>query len=323
MTAIFGAEGDAGNPYRALGLPRSQRLLLSACRRSFRLRQRAQAAVSTRYGSREVCIPLIRGLGWDLLHPPVRLGAASDVQIQSIAKKLYAEGRRGCFVDIGANQGRIIVNLQALGFDLSYLGFEPQVSAAAYVQELIRANELSRHNIIAAALGAENTMLTLYTSSDADVTATTTLSAYSKQRYTQTTLVPVLTTDSQLGHLDDDIFVVKIDTEGSEIDVLRGMERTLREKAPPVYFEVMGYRALLEGRYSREFTRGELPTAERKRIIDNRRNNMETMGRFWHERDWQVSLCRADGRLIPVDSLDPGPDSVDNRPEMNFLAVRK
>lgn len=310
-----------GNRYTTLGIPLHERLLLSACRRSYRLRNHAQFTISIFQNSREIHIPLIHGLGWDLLNPPVDLQNSSDIQIQKVAAKLYAEGRRGCFVDIGANQGRIIVNLQTLGLDLSYIGFEPQIAGAYYIQELIRANNLRRHHVIAAALGSENTILKLYTSGAADVTATYTLSVYSQQRYSETVLVPVLTTDAQLASLEDDIFMVKVDTEGSEINVLQGMIRTLEEKKPPVYFEVMGYRTLLEGTYSREFAAGELPKSERERLINNRQTNMEILGEFWREQGYAVFLCRDDGALSRVESLDPGPHSEDNRPEMNFLAI--
>jgi len=256
-----------------------------------------------------------------MLTPPVELHRPPDEDIQAIILKLYGEGRRGCFVDVGANQGRIILNLLALGVDLSYLGFEPQLIGAYYIQQLIDLNGLSGYHIIAAALGSANSMATLYRGHPGDVSATYTLAGYSAQRFSEKIPVPVLTADSQLANLESDIFIVKIDTEGAEFEVLQGMDRTLQEKRPPVYFEVFGYRALLEGTYSREFNRGELPETERKRLIENRRANMEILGKFWRERGYTTHLCRKDGTMYPVESLDPGPQSDDNRGEMNFLAM--
>src|ERR1700680_1209432 len=105
-----------------------QRLLLSACGRSYRFSRRARFTVSLTCGSREAYIPIAQGCGWPLLRFP-------DDRIQRVVSKLYDEGRRGYFVDVGANQGKMILNLLALGLDLSYLGFEPDLNGASYIQE--------------------------------------------------------------------------------------------------------------------------------------------------------------------------------------------
>lgn len=83
----------------------------------------------------------------------------------------------------------------------------------------------------------------------------------------------------------------------------------------------MGYRNLLEGTYSREFNKGELSESERWRLIENRRANMAALGKFWCEQGYTTYLCCDDGTLRQVESLDPGPQSDDNRPEMNYLAL--
>ena len=215
----------------------------------------------------------------------------------------------------------MIINLLTQNVNLSYIGFEPQVAGAYYIQELIRANRLTRHHFLAIALGAEDKAVTLYTQNSVDVTATYKLSEYSPQRYSETVLVPVSTADAQLATLEEDIFLVKLDTEGSEMEVLQGMNRIIQEKRVPVYFEAMGYRSLVEDTYSREFNNGELSDHERRRLIENRKANMEILGKFWREHGYTTHLCRDDGTLLQVQSLDPGPQSDDNRGEMNYLAL--
>jgi FkbM family methyltransferase len=297
-----------------------ERLLLSACVHSWWFRIHSRFTVSLLQGSRKIRIPLIQGLGWDLLNPVVG-SHFSDIQIREVVSKLYDEGRRGCFVDVGANQGRMIVHLLALGVNLSYLGFEPQLEGAYYIQELIRRNKLKGHHIVAVGLGSADFLATFYRHYRADVSATYEFTGYSPQGYSEMILAPISTADAQLATLENDIFLVKIDTEGSELNVLQGMNRILREKRPPVYFEVMGYRDLVEGTYSHERTAGELPESERQRLIKHRQNNMENLGRFWRERGYTTFLCREDGPLLQVQSLDPGPQSEYNRSEMNYLAL--
>jgi FkbM family methyltransferase len=298
------------------------RLLIWACRRSFRIRSRNRFTISYSQNNKRIHIPLINGLGWDLLNPPVILWHSGDAQIQGVISKLYNDGRRGCFVDIGANQGRMIVNLQTLGLmDLSYIGFEPLLSGAYYISQLIKLNNLKGHHVLPIALGSNNSMVRFYRSSEIDVGASYTLEAYPLQRYTETTLVPISTADDQLAALPHDIFLVKIDTEGSEYSVLQGMTYIINTRRPPVYFEVMGYRPVEDGSYSRNYLGGELSEEELKRLSINRRANMSNLEKFWKGWDYSLYFIQHDGRLRPVTSIDPGPESNDNRSEMNFLAL--
>lgn len=218
------------NRSTGFGVPFHERLLLAACRHSYQLRVRSRFVVSFSQGSRKLRIPLIQGLGWNHLRNSLGTWSPYDAQIHGVISKLYDEGRRGCFVDIGANEGRMILHLLALGLDLSYLGFEPQVEGAYYIQELIRINKLKRHHIAAIALGSKNFMVTMHRHHSADVTATYTFAGYSPQGYSETILVPVSTGDDQLAAFDDEIFMIKLDTEGSELDVLQGINCTLQKK---------------------------------------------------------------------------------------------
>lgn len=292
----------------------TERILLSACTRSYRVSMHANFTVSLQCGPREVRVPIIRGCGRNLLK-------YTDARIQRVASGLHESGRRGRFVDVGANQGVMILNMLALGLNLPYLGFEPDLTAAYYVQELIRVNRLQDHHILPIALGSGNSMATFHRVWPGDGSNTLGLDLRPAQMYPESTLVPVSTADDQLGTANEPIFLVKIDTEGWEYNVLSGMQRTLRDKRPPVYFEVMGYRHFVDGTYPRDYFGGELSKDELERLIRNRRDNMGRLDQFWREHGYAVSLCREDGTQEVVRSLDPGPESKDNRGEMNFLAV--
>jgi len=291
-----------------------ERILLYACSRSDRVYSHANFTLSLQCGARAVRVPIMHGCGRNLL----RYG---DERIQRVVSGLYASGRRGHFVDIGANQGVMILNVLALGLNLPYLGFEPDLTAAYYTQELIRVNHLPDHHVLPIALGCQNAMATLHSGGPADVSSTLGLDLRPVQMYRRLLRVAVSTADDQLASLNEPICLVKIDAEGWELNILRGMERTLREKRPPVYFEVMGYRHFIDGSYSREYFGAELEKEELERLVSNRRHNMACLERFWHEHDYTVSLCRQDATLEAVHSLDPGPESKENCGEMNFLAV--
>jgi tRNA G46 methylase TrmB len=46
----------------------------------------------------------------------------------------------GTFVDIGANIGQTLLSLQATHPEVGYIGFEPNVRCAAYLDDLIKSN---------------------------------------------------------------------------------------------------------------------------------------------------------------------------------------
>jgi Methyltransferase FkbM domain len=47
---------------------------------------------------------------------------------------------------------------------------------------------------------------------------------------------------------------VKLDVEGSELTVLRGMTATVERLRPPMLMEVLPYACLLDGTYDRRFS---------------------------------------------------------------------
>lgn len=289
------------------------RLAALASRHSYRLSGYLSYTLPLECGARELHLPVVGGMG---LH----LRNFADLCVQRILRQLYDEGRRGCLVDIGANTGAILLNLLALDLELSYLGFEPDVGAAHYVQRLIRANGLKRHHVLPLGLGRASGTAEFHTAGEGSVNNTLGLDLRPAQMYTATERVAVSTADTCLAGLAEELFLVKIDTEGWELPVLEGMLGTLEARRPPVYFEVMGYRHFVEGSYPRAYFGGELSAAELQRLIDGRRANMEDLRRFWSERGYKLFHCEKDGSLEAVDTLDPGPHAEANRGEMNFLA---
>jgi hypothetical protein len=137
--------------------------------------------------------------------------------------------------------------------------------------------------------------------------------------YARTRRVPVATADSQLCDIGQ-IFLVKIDVEGLELDVLHGMKETVSKHRPPIYFEVMGYGHLQSGNYSRAYF-GELTTDQTSRLVINRKKNQRELLAFFVQHDYLLYRCSNDGAIEPASSLDPGPD--EDAGEMNYLAMPK
>jgi FkbM family methyltransferase len=150
--------------------------------------------------------------------------------------------REGAFIDIGVNVGQTLCKLLATGQKRRYIGFEPQIACCFYVDQFIRHNGIADAHVIPVALGEEPGVLELFADNDdADESASFDATGFrATMSATRKVLVPVLRGDTAIAQLRlDRIAVLKIDVEGAELDVLRGLPDTLHLWRPPVMFEVL------------------------------------------------------------------------------------
>jgi FkbM family methyltransferase len=148
----------------------------------------------------------------------------------------------GAFIDVGVNVGQTLCKLLATGERRRYIGFEPQIACCFYVDQFIRHNGIADAHVIPVALGVEPGVLELFADNDdVDESASFDASGFrATMSATRKVLVPVLRGDTAIVQLRlDKIAVLKIDVEGAELDVLRGLPDTLRLWQPPVMFEVL------------------------------------------------------------------------------------
>lgn len=240
------------------------RILLYVVRRSWRCYQ----ALSFVVESSGFRIPITNGMGLGMFD------AASG--IATLLRTIYAR-RRGVFVDIGANTGRVLLELLKIDRSIPYVGFEPLIPAACYVQRLIKENRLQKtHAIYSIALADYCGPSVIMLCDDSDVSATITSSVRPTSMYTNRATTCVSTGDIQLKQVEA-IAAIKIDVEGAEPLVLNGLRETIYKHRPAIIIEVMPYSYLEDDSYDRSYF-GELPQAERIRLVANRKRHMETIG---------------------------------------------
>lgn len=144
------------------------------------------------------------------------------------------------FVDVGANVGQTLLEVGSSNPDLEYFGFEPNPHAFTCLQELVEQLGVKAH-LYPWACGDSSVPAHLYSSSAADDSAT---------------LIPNIRPDTYANRLpswiarytlDQSIcldsltaaFVLKIDVEGGENEVLAGAENVLSAKRPLIICEVL------------------------------------------------------------------------------------
>lgn len=279
--------------------------VVNLCRHSWRLYGFANATVTVN----GVRVPIVGAVGLNNIPPLTR-------QFQTVLKAALAVRPGGYVVDVGANIGKFLLNLISLDHSNPYIGFEPLLSGAAYIRRLIVDNNLRSHNIVAVALGECCGTATIRFGHETDESATLTDSTRPPSMYPFQQRVATSTADIQLAGIESLSFV-KIDVEGTELSVIRGMTAILERHRPPMLLEVMPYAYLLDGTYDREYF-GNLPDAEAKRVGTARHEHSLALGTLLHEQSYVFYACSRDGYISPVTTLDRG-SSKD--PETDFLAL--
>lgn len=179
-------------------------------------------------GSQSYRIPLIKSLGLANLY----------VKQSWLCRLIDALelNEEDTFVDVGVNLGQTLLQLRSVNQKVQYMGFEPNVNCCFYTNELIRVNHLEKCTILNVALSDERTLVHFEFDSDADPRAS--INTQLRPSYFSKRIQVLATTfDSDFAQTLPSF--IKIDVEGAELAVLKGMQRQLREHAPVIVCEVL------------------------------------------------------------------------------------
>jgi FkbM family methyltransferase len=160
----------------------------------------------------------------------------NELPVQEALAACLAPG--AVFYDIGANVGFLtVIGAKLVGPDGTVYAFEPVPANVACIRRNIELNRLSNVTLIekaiSAAVGQGELFLTAYSGGGALTTTA--------KPFDSITTIPVT-----LASVDQLVFeekllppsVVKVDVEGGEIDVFKGMQRTMEEFHPTILYEV-------------------------------------------------------------------------------------
>ena len=185
------------------------------------------------------------------------LGGYEPETLAAICALVEAEAPT-TFLDIGANIGVFAVCARTLFPGVRTIGFEPLPEMAALARQLAAANRVV-YDLREQALGAAAGTATLYVSAKSDSSNSLAKGFRPAKGELQ---VSVCTVDEVLG-AEPGRVLIKIDTESTEPDVLRGAERTLTTVRPCIICEVLAGRteaALMELLRPHEYTFYHLTT---------------------------------------------------------------
>jgi FkbM family methyltransferase len=181
---------------------------------------------------RQFKIPVIQGLA----------ASITEAWMQQLLINLKPLFRKH-FVDVGVNMGQTLLNVQSVLPNAAYLGFEPNSTCVHYVRKLIGANGFHNCEIIPAALSDESMALKLNyyaTHDEADESASIIENFRPEQKVISSHYVPVLG-----GHALENVLplgepaFLKIDVEGAELEVIRGLQSWIAVNRPVILMEIL------------------------------------------------------------------------------------
>ncbi len=207
----------------------------------------------------------------------------------------------GDFLDIGANVGQTLLDFLDSDIKTNYLGFEPNLSCANYIKELIDLNSLSHCEIFSLGLGKENSLVEFYQTDKTNPNSTLIKNLRPGKNY-QISKVFVTRLD--------DIYkaqpsLIKIDVEGAELEVLLGCSKIIDEYHPIILCEIL--------------FRDPLASV----ALDKERKNM--LMQFLQEKNYLVYQIvktedlREVKHLVKIDSLSDDPYCIDNQNLCDYL----
>lgn len=169
---------------------------------------------------------------------------------------IFLQNKAGMVVDVGVNIGLYLVNLRASDEDREYLGFEPNSFCNFYTQELMKNNGFHNARILPFALSDNSSIRAFYIAGMGAKTGSLHDFASFNRRGKYSFDVFTMSGDDFIQIINpEEICVFKIDVEGAELEVLRGLKFTLQKYKPYIFCEILDLPATTHLIYEEKYMR--------------------------------------------------------------------
>lgn len=145
------------------------------------------------------------------------------------------------FVDVGANIGQTLLKLRSVDEDIHYIGFEPNASCNHYLQRLIKRNAIKNVRILPVGISTKTEIgaLHFYEDNVTDSSASI-LSNFRENKILHKAFIPIFNVETLQNTVDfDKISILKIDVEGSELEVLQSFKKQINHSNPFILMEIL------------------------------------------------------------------------------------
>jgi FkbM family methyltransferase len=163
-----------------------------------------------------------------------RQGVFYETEELDLIKRHYSNG--GTFVDVGANVGNHAIYISRFTKSSRIIVFEPNQTAISILKENLLLNQCNNVDtrFLGIALGGKKSRLRQSTPDANNLGGTC---------YTEDASGDIQAVDGDALILDEPIEFIKIDVEGMEIEILSGLQQTVRRWRPTMFIEVWDSKA--------------------------------------------------------------------------------
>ena len=204
------------------------------------------------------------------------------------------ERSEGAFIDVGVNLGQTLLKVKTIAPKVRYVGFEPNPLCVTYVRRLIAVNGLQDCVVAPFGLSDQPGAVSLLAREEdpTDSSATVLKDLRARQSSWGRNPVSVLPGDMALASLEVGAAgVIKIDVEGAELEVVRGLQATLRRDRPHVICEILPSHTDNDPRWS------------------FRKPRQDALLALMRDLDYRMFRLLASGGVVPLDTIEPHGDS--------------
>ncbi len=177
--------------------------------------------------------PSLSWLDWD--YALSVLGHDAEIK-ETYAALIESDQRPALFIDVGANYGTHSILFSVVGIPI--IAIEPNAECRSQFEAVHELNQL-KGRWVPAALGKQAGEIDLVYPGRQTWLGSTSKSVASRLNPLPlvVTRVPVTVLDDYCDEMPDGEILLKLDVEGSEVEVLQGASQLLRSRAPKIIFE--------------------------------------------------------------------------------------
>ncbi len=229
--------------------------------------------------------------------------------------KLVITNKQGAFIDVGVHVGETLQKFLKVAPDRPYIGFEPQIAPCFMVEGFLIENNFKNCVILPIALsnkhGSERIKIrgegyeSLYSP-----VATFIDKFRPEEFYNYSKFIYTVPGDSILPEFKiDSISIIKIDVEGSELEVIEGLIQTIEKYKPYILFEVLSNYLVASGSHLD------------KETILFREERLVKLEKLIREKEYFIFQIFGYKELKKVNKIKPGNNN--DFVTTNYLAVPK
>lgn len=178
-------------------------------------------------------LPVINEAGYHNIIP-------SEPWFQMLLKDIFTV-KKGAMIDVGMNIGQTLLKTASIDNKRHYIGFEPNSLCYHICKTIVNDNKLETFNVFPSGLSDHTGFLTLYIDKEYSSGASV-LKDFRKDmtRFNQQLNIPVFVGDDVAAIQNEtEIAVIKADVEGAELEVIKGLQKTINRTHPCLVLEIL------------------------------------------------------------------------------------